>query len=75
MYGPRTSRKKRRKKGKKENQPFIIKVHRRRSANSKNSITAECLFGKSTICKVLDPRTHHLQCKRIAVGEFLEKSI
>jgi len=24
---------------------------------------------------VLDPRTHHLKCKRIAVGEFLEKSI
>ena len=43
-----------------------------RSASSKNQLTAECLFGKSTSGKVLDPTSHQLYAERIAVGGFLK---
>jgi len=53
-----------------------------RNTSLENPITAECLFGKSINCKVLvpitnykvlDPKTHQLKCKWIAVG-FLEEA-
>jgi len=42
---------------------------------NENPPTAKSRFEKSTNCKVLDPKTHQLQCEQIAVGGFLGKAL